>query len=197
MNVRVVFGNRSYGGYEFKNFSINIDYRSFDWDRFDWFLGHGLSDEQTKIRKELENKLENILLGQIAPRDIRDEDDVIVYKGEKIAKLHIQTISHSSRFESIKWNDTPWANAIDQIKQDIRRQRICIGIKERAREIFIKFKFDKNSSQDSGSLFISPQVAQWLGEQLVKASQGELAFRGISARVQNNVIVKEKKANKK
>ena len=194
MNVRVVLGNRSYGGYEFKNYSINMDYENFDWDRLHAYLEIGsyfFSDEQKgKIKKELEN----ILLGQIAPRDIRDKDDVIVYKGEKVAKLHIITIINS--LESIKWNDTPWADAVGRIKQDILRQKIRFHIKE-GKEIFIKFKFDKNSRQDSGSLYISPQVAQWLGEQLIKASQGELAFRGISARVQNNVIVTEKKTNKK
>lgn len=54
-------------------------------------------------------------------------------------------------------------------------------------DVHIKIKFSYESScQKSGSFIISPQVAKWLGEQLIKASQGELEINGSKIKVKED-----------
>ena len=109
MLSNVTYKNKFYGNYPCEDFTVEVGYCS------DFRHRHRKIDFEKY--HEFSKKLEDILLGQISPVEIRWTtigEESIVYKGEKIAKLHLKTIKEHWRH--INFKETPWSKEIEELK---------------------------------------------------------------------------------
>ena len=164
MIIYINLAGRTYGYHHPQtSFNLSIDYDDYEWDA---------SEEYIK-RKVFLILLERVLLGKRTNADItnRGYPEVIVYKGERIAKLHIEAIVNC--WYSVDFSKTSFESKIQQLKKDFTRRILKERIKK-GEDINISIDFNyktefSSGSLQSGHLRISREVAEWLGKQLLLA----------------------------
>lgn len=188
MRSDIDYDLKTYGGYIFENFTVDVDYVDFNWD-----AGDNIDFDE---HQEFAKNLENILFGQVSPVDIKTKTyswkrtfKRIIFKGEQITKLNLKAMKE--HWDDIDFSRTPWAKKIKELKHSYMRKVLRREIKQKKVDIKISFDYiDGGVSQPkSGSFIVSPQVAKWLGEQLVKASQGELEINGSKIKVKGDTNI--------
>lgn len=175
---------RYYGDYPCNNFMIHVDYQDVG---FSWNEGEYIDFDK---HQEFSKKLEDMLLDQISPIDVKTKTyswkrtfKRIILKGEQITKLNLKAIKDA--WEEIDFSKTSWSKKIKELKNSYTRKILKSQIKQNNVSIEVNFLYD-GYIQKSGSFTISPQVAKWLGEQLIKASQGELEINGSKIKVKED-----------
>jgi hypothetical protein len=175
MKISVAMNGKIYGGYEAgSDYSVNVEYSDFDWDSWKYID----FDTDKKICK----KVEKALLGKKTPCDIKSFADVIVHKGETIARLHLKEIFEN--WYSINFGAGRLAHAIDEIKSEY-----CLLILKTdlrgygAPEVDIAVRYALGGMQQGGTLRIPIAVAKWLIPVLEQAVKGDLPQEGSMLRV--------------
>jgi hypothetical protein len=87
MEIEVYISGKTYGGYtDLNGYEVRLDYDDFDWNAGD--------EIDFAKYKDIAKQVEASLLGKRATGHIVElgSNEVIVYKGETIAKLHVQKI---------------------------------------------------------------------------------------------------------
>lgn len=176
--------SRYYGDYPCNNFMVHVDYQG---DDFSWNEGGYIDFDK---HREFSKKLEDMLLDQESPIDVKTKTyswkrtfKRIIFKGEQITKLNLTAIKDD--WDKIDFSKTPWSKKIKELKDSYTRKILKSQIKQNDVSIEVNFLYD-GAMQKSGSFTISPQVAKWLGEQLIKASQGELEINGSKIKVKED-----------
>lgn len=173
MNISVNVGGKTYGGYEADEFKISVDYKDYPLDE----ICTGYYDDTFKLvdRPDFKKALANLLLGKISKKNIKGSwsTEVIVYKGDKISRLHFQKIIEE--WDDIDFKKTSFAEEIKKLE----RKYWIIAIKEKLRKkeplnIAISFKYEEKWPQSGGKLVITTEVAKWLAAQLELATRGNL-----------------------
>lgn len=183
MLSKVIYhGLRYYGNYPCENYMVDVDYNYY------WDSGEDIDFDK---HREFSKKLEDILLDQISSIDVKTETHPwkrtfkrIFLKGEQITKSTLNRVKE--HWYEIDFSKTPWSKKIKELKDSYRRKILKSQIKQNKVNIHVEFLYNKSSMQKSGSFTISPQVAKWLGEQLIKASQGELEINGSKIKVKED-----------
>src|SRR5438105_1903188 len=129
MIVQVGMGGKNYGGRETGNYRVELSYRHFlvtegDFIRFD-------------KHPEFLEELRGILLGQVAPEDIKSasKQQVIVRKGETIATAAVSAIAHA--WADVDLSSTPWAERINALKRRCTTAVLKEGFERGRHEVVI------------------------------------------------------------
>lgn len=134
--------------------------------------------------------------------DLKTPWEVIAYQGETLAKLHLKSIM--KLWGLMDFRKTPWREQIEDLKRSYVRKTIKAdvkdsGIEDGGIEVEVSFKFDENvytqtgGSQGGGGFIITPQMARWLGEQLLRAGEGDLEYGGTKIRARNDKVLSRRK----
>jgi hypothetical protein len=175
----VYFNDKEYGGYPVQDYTVQVGYTGRDESWIDW-VGIDFDSD-----KESASHLDKLLLGRRASFDIKDGAETIVYKGERIARLHLSRIRES--WDSIRFDRTPWAKEILDLKRDAHRRQLKEELREGSNAVRVSFRF-KNSPQEGGRVVVSPKVAEWLSSVLFAAAKGDLEVSKAKVRVKKGVI---------
>lgn len=182
MLMDVVVGTNNYGRYQCAEFSITVDYGDSPWEQ-----GRHMDFD---AHPEFAKKLEEMLLGKITPVDLKYQSwpkpETILFKGETIARLHLKNIM--DHWWSLDFGKTPWRQQIADLKREYVRKVLKQQVGNAENTVEVSFKYE-GERQRGGSISLTPPVAKWLGEQLVKASQGDIEFQGAGIRVRKDKTI--------
>lgn len=146
-------------------------------------------------------RLEELLLGQVAPGDLRIShvprgaegllrDGCIVRAGETIASLHLRFITRNWYY--VDWEGTPWEADIARLKDEYEEEGMEKLLRSKRFEVSLVFRSleSEGASLEGGSLRVSANAARWLGEQLMAAADGaHLMSDPPSVEVMNDHII--------
>ncbi len=191
MKIDVNMRGKIYGGYtDHVGYSVAVDYDDFSWDAGD--------DIDFDKHKDMAKQIESALLGKRANANIKGRwpDEVIVYKGESIARLHVQKILLHWSF--VDFGKSSLADKIRKLRRQCTRRVLKSKIREnRGADIQIEFCYDgDNLRQQGGSVIIPAPIAKWLGKRLIEASSGDLQENGRAVTVDWDGNLKEKKSDR-
>lgn len=171
MNISVNVGGNRYGAYESDKFEITVDYKEYPLEEI---YSDAYYDDTLMLidRPDFQKALKSLLLGKIAKKNIKHYTRVIVYKGEKISRLHFEKIIE-------EWDNISFGGPLAEDVKKLKRKYSLIAIKDKIRrkkplEIAVDFKYNSPWHQRGGKLVITAEVAKWLAEQLELATRGDL-----------------------
>lgn len=187
MRIAVKMSGMSYGGYDQDaGYTVRIDY-----DDFSWTAGDEIDFEK---HKDIAKQIEKVLLGKRVASNIKNRwtKEVIVYKGETIAKLHVQKILEN--WDCVEFGKTSMADKIKKLRRECTRRVLKTKIREKSGgAIEIDFTYEGGYPQHGGSIVIPPSVARWIGKRLMEASTGDLRQNGCVLVVNEKGELTEKK----
>jgi hypothetical protein len=173
MKISANVGGNNYGGYSRRNYIVEIYYE--DWNGNPWEADYS---ENSAL---LERLLTYILLGQASPTDIKTDWKTYVHAGEIIEKHHIEEFVSDW---PVDFTETPWAEKIADLNKHYADEAFKKDFSEGAVKITIDFDYkirgqlypkNKQGHQFGGKLTLNPDVARWLGKQLIALAEGSLS----------------------
>lgn len=164
---------RNHGAnHNFNSFTVSVTYGSTGRDTY---VSPGFLERHKKLTKEFEDLLLNKMSKWELVAERYGAKETIVFPGDRISRLHLKTIKE--KLLDIDFTHTPWAEALQKIKDQILRIALKEKIAAGDQQVVLKFVFDASRfkrAHKAALLEISAPVARWIAQSLAKAIDGKL-----------------------
>ncbi len=144
--------------------------------------------DSSATRNELARRVAQVLVGKVWPADVYGYSEID--SGETISERIAKKLA--GYFDSIRWEDTPWAKDMGVIEAWLELDRKRRAIADNKALVKVDISYDGSStSYYGGKLVLAPSVAVSLSRALLSAAEGREDKITLKVRKDRAVAVKK------